>query len=182
MSYKILAICAIAVITSMLIPQEGYTFPWSYDMWEQPAIQPYEQPVIYPEDSVTKDGVTVGAEERSELEQITDNPRKPTEESITHGKQLYKTYCAVCHGENAKGNGILITKGHGFYPVDLTSQSVAQRTDGFIYAYILYGGKVMMPAYGESVSSNDAWDIINYVRSLQDQPQTTNTTAEESEE
>lgn len=180
MFIKSRAISLITISALILTSQLAYSFPWNYDMWEQPAIQPYEQPVMYPDKSVTRDGESLEPPDRAELEKITDNPQPPTQESIKNGKDMYMTYCAVCHGENAKGNGIIITKGHGFYPVDLTSKSVAARTDGFIYAYILYGGKVMMPAYGESVPEEDAWDIINYIRTLQNQP--SNTTEQESTE
>ncbi len=169
-----------SILMLILSSQFAHSFPWSYDMWEQPAIQPYEQPLIYPQNSVTTDGTRLKPQERAELEMITENPLPATNESINKGQELFKTYCAVCHGPNAKGNGVIVTKGHGFYPVDLTSKTVAQRTDGFIYAYILYGGKVMMPAYGESVSGEDAWNIINYVRSLQGQP--SNTTAQENKQ
>ena len=36
----------------------------------------------------------------------------------------------------------------------------------YIYAYIRYGGKVMMPAYGR-INEKEAWDIVYYVRYLQ---------------
>src|SRR3972149_6717950 len=55
----------------------------------------------------------------------------------------------------------------GFYPVDLTSPGTQARTDGYLYAYIQYGGIVMMPSYRESISSNQAWNVVNYVRKLQ---------------
>lgn len=176
--YRVISL--ISLIAFIVSVHDVLAFPWSYDMWEQPAIQPYEQPVIYPEKSVTVDGKTDEPVNREELEQITDNPQSATEQSVSNGSKNYQIYCAVCHGENAKGNGIIVTKGHGFYPVDLTSDSVAQRTDGFIYAYIVYGGKVMMPAYGENISDDDAWDIVNYIRSLQQQQ--SNTTEQESVE
>lgn len=176
--YRVISL--ISLIAFIVSVHDVFAFPWSYDMWEQPAIQPYEQPVIYPEKSVTVDGKTEEPANREDLEQITDNPQSATEQSVGNGEKNYHIYCAVCHGENARGNGIIVTKGHGFYPVDLTSDSVAQRTDGFIYAYIVYGGKVMMPAYGENISDDDAWDIVNYIRSLQDQQ--SNTTEQESVE
>jgi hypothetical protein len=47
---------------------------------------------------------------------------------------------------------------------------VIARTDGYIYAYIRYGGKVMMPSYRESITSEGAWDVVNYVRKLQGNP------------
>ena len=180
MFHKTVSVKILTIITLMLSTQLVYSFPWNYDMWEQPAIQPYEQPVIYPDKSVTRDGEKLEPGERTEIEEITTNPVPSTTESIKRGEELYDIYCAVCHGENARGNGIIVQKGHGFYPVDLTSQGVAQRTNGYIYAYILYGGKVMMPAYGESISSDGAWHIINYVRSLQENG--SNTTAEENEQ
>ena len=53
-----------------------------------------------------------------------------------------------------------------FYPVDLSQKQTQNRTDGYIYAYIRYGGKVMMPAYGR-ITPNEAWDLVYYVRYLQ---------------
>ena len=78
---------------------------------------------------------------------------------------IFKNVCFPCHGPEGKGNGTIIRK--GFYPVDLTAPGVQARTDGYIYAYIRYGGKVMMPTYRENVSSDEAWDVVNYVRKLQ---------------
>ncbi len=66
------------------------------------------------------------------------------------------------------GDGPVIKR--GFYPLNLTTPGVIARTDGYIYAYIRYGGKVMMPSYRESITSDQAWDIVNYVRKLQGNP------------
>ena len=41
--------------------------------------------------------------------------------------------------------------------------------DGYIFAYIRYGGKVMMPSYRENISKEQAWQVVNYVRHLQSQ-------------
>ena len=51
-------------------------------------------------------------------------------------------------------------------PPDLTNAEFQrQRTDGFWHSYILAGGAVM-PAYGEALSSEEAWHLVNYLRSL----------------
>ena len=177
--FKKLSSLTLLVLLSLTITtQLVYAFPWSYNMWKQPSIKPYEQPMEYPENSVTTDGTRLKPVERQKLEAITKNPQPFTKESVERGNKEYHKLCVVCHGPDAKGNGIIVTKGHGFYPVDLTSQTVRDRTDGYIYAYIMYGGKVMMPAYGESVTEQNAWDIINYVRSLEGKEPTT--TAEEN--
>jgi mono/diheme cytochrome c family protein len=49
---------------------------------------------------------------------------------------------------------------------DLLTEPTRQRTDGFLYSYIRYGGAVM-PALGAQVTPGEAWDVINYVRHMQ---------------
>jgi mono/diheme cytochrome c family protein len=51
-------------------------------------------------------------------------------------------------------------------PPDLTNPELQkQRTDGYWHSYIVSGGAVM-PAYGEALSSEEAWHVVNYLRSL----------------
>ncbi len=47
-------------------------------------------------------GMMTAAQETPK-EQIKHVPIKPT--SAASGKEMYKTYCAVCHGVEGKGNG-----------------------------------------------------------------------------
>jgi mono/diheme cytochrome c family protein len=86
--------------------------------------------------------------------------------SLAIGKQQYTTFCVPCHGAEAKGGvtGPVATK---FIPTpDLTNGELQrQRTDGYWHSYIVAGGAVM-PSYGEALSSQEAWHIVNYLRSL----------------
>lgn len=143
-----------------------FGFPWNFDMFKQKSIKPYEMPFSYPVGTVTINGQT-NPEERSKVEIITSNQLGKNELDLKQGEELYTTFCAVCHGPHGDGDGPVIKK--GFYPVNLKVQGVKNRTDGYIFAYIRYGGKVMMPSYRESVSANEAWQIVNYVRHLQSQ-------------
>ena len=145
----------------------AYSLPWSYDMWSQDSIQPFEEPVVFPQKSVTTDGKKVVLENREKVEQIKINPIPASQESLERGEELYRYNCTVCHGPEGKGDGIIIKKGLGFYPVNLAAPVTVERTNGFIYAYIRYGGKVMMPSYSENISDTDAWHVVNYVRKLQ---------------
>ena len=138
-------------------------------MWLQPSIRPYQQPLIYPDKSVTTDGEQSYPELREEKEEITENPIPYSKESANRGEEVFNIYCVVCHGPEGKGDGIIIKKGLGFYPVNLAAPATAARTEGYLYAYIRYGGKVMMPSYRESISEQDAWHTVNYVRKLQKQ-------------
>ncbi len=135
-------------------------------MWVQPSFDPYEEPVLYPQKSLSRNSELILP--REEVEAMEKSPIEPTSESIERGKELFSYNCVSCHGKKGLGDGLIITKGHGFYPVNLTSAAATARTDGYIYAYIMYGGKVMMPAYAENMPSlNDAWHIVNYMRDLQ---------------
>ncbi|MFI5322448.1 MAG: c-type cytochrome [Thermodesulfobacteriota bacterium] len=145
-------------------------FPWNFDMYIQPSILPYEEPIAYPQLSVSTTGLRIEPLPREDFEKITENPVPATEESLKRGEHLFNTYCFVCHGKEGKGDGPVIKR--GFYPMNLTSPAVIARTNGYIYAYIRYGGKVMMPSYRENITSHDAWNIVNYVRKLQGSPKT----------
>jgi mono/diheme cytochrome c family protein len=97
---------------------------------------------------------------------------KATRESIAIGRERFAVFCTPCHGPEAKGGvtGPVATK--FIPPPDLTNAELhRQRTDGYWHSYIMVGGAVM-PAYGEAMSSEEAWHIVNYLRSLAPQAAT----------
>jgi mono/diheme cytochrome c family protein len=162
----------IILISTILGTGKVFGWPWSTDMWIQPSIWPYQMPIAYPNGDVAKDQNIEQTEmTRENFEAITKNPVPPTGASLQKGEALFKNNCSPCHGMGGKGDGPVIKR--GFFPVDLTSPGTQARTDGYIYSYIRYGGKVMMPSYHENVSSDEAWDIVNYVRKLQGKLNTT---------
>ncbi len=162
-----LKVCAVAAFAVALSLSSAHSLPWSWDMWSQDSVQPYEEPVLFPRNSISTDGGKTKLEDRDKVELMEKGPVPRNNESVARGAKVYKEQCAVCHGPGGLGDGIIIKKGLGFYPVNLTTPAVAQRTDGYIYAYIRYGGKVMMPSYSENISEQDAWHVVNYVRKLQ---------------
>ena len=48
----------------------------------------------------------------------------------------------------------------------LQAQQTRDRKDGYIYSYIRHGG-VVMPSYGAQVTSQEAWELIAYIRHMQ---------------
>ena len=51
-------------------------------------------------------------------------------------------------------------------PADLTNPDLQKgRTDGYWQSYLSVGGAVM-PSYGESLSAEERWDVVNYLRTL----------------
>ena len=87
-----------------------------------------------------------------------------TPESIKKGADLFAVYCTPCHGASGKGNGLVAAK--FVTPADLTSPELQKaRTDGYWQSYLSVGGAVM-PSYGESLSAEERWQVVNYLRTL----------------
>jgi len=136
------------------------------NMTQTIRIQPGERVFAMPAGVVPRGGQVVIPREQRELATKVPNPVKPTKESVALGKERYGVFCAPCHGPEAKGGvtGPVATK--FIPPPDITNAELQrQRTDGYWHSYILVGGAVM-PAYGEALSSQEAWHIVNYLRSL----------------
>lgn len=83
---------------------------------------------------------------------------KTSEES---GKELYYKNCFSCHGDVGKNNYVKLNPDPG----DLSTSEVAKQTDGELY-YKLKKGKGLMPSFENSISSDDRWKIIAYIRTF----------------
>lgn len=137
---------------------------FSTDMGDQPSLKPQERPLEPPVGSVPQRNWE-RAISREEAGKALRNPVRPTLTSLENGKRLYGIYCELCHGENGKGGGPVAAK--FVPPPDITTSFFRQRPDGFIYGSIRNGGP-LMPAQGEALSVKDRWDIVNYLRNLQE--------------
>jgi len=95
------------------------------------------------------------------------NPVASTAASVTAGAAAYKKYCAFCHGVAAKGDGPLAPK--GTMPADLTDATWARGgSDGEIFAVLMEGAgpKFDMKGFKGKIPDQDAWHIVNFLRSL----------------
>jgi len=146
------------------VKEESFGWPWNKDMARQPALKPQAQPTPRPPEGSMP---IQGKEASRSREQAANvqNPVPPTAESIDNGKRLFQIYCAVCHGVDGKGMGPAAAK--FVPPPDITSAFFKARADGFLYETIRSGGP-LMPAQGEALSPKERWDIVNYLRSLQE--------------
>jgi len=95
-------------------------------------------------------------------------PVPVTMELMQRGRERYNINCAPCHGEQGDGKGI--TTKFGMTVIadlhDGTTRKVVQQTDGELFNTISYG-KTLMSGYAASISIQDRWAIIAYVRALQ---------------
>ena len=139
---------------------------WLDNMTQTPRIQPGERVFAMPAGVVPRGGELVIPKEQRDVATKRPNPIKMSEASVALGKQQYDTFCTPCHGAEAKGGVTGLVAAKFIPPPDLTNAELQkQRTDGYWHSYIMVGGAVM-PAYGEALSSQEAWHIVNYLRSL----------------
>lgn len=92
-------------------------------------------------------------------------PAKPYDE--VSGREIYTNTCIRCHGIDGKGAmGIqLVPK-----PADLTSPAIQGRLDASLFKRI-HDGKpnTAMGAWGVTLSDDEIWDVLAYVRMFRQQ-------------
>jgi len=139
---------------------------WNDNMTQTPRIVPGERVFRMPAGVVPRGGELIVPREQRDVAAKAPNPVRMSEASVTIGREHYTTFCAPCHGAEGKGGvtGPVATK--FIPPPDLTNPELQkQRTDGYWHSYIVVGGAVM-PAYGEALSSQEAWHVVNFLRAL----------------
>lgn len=139
---------------------------WTHNMTDSPRIVTGERLFTMPAGTLPRGGTFLYPKEQRELATKEPNPIKATEASLVVGRARYQTFCVPCHGSEAKGGVTGPVAVKFIPPPDLTNADLQKtRTDGYWHSYIMVGGAVM-PSYGEALSSREAWDIVNYLRTL----------------
>src|SRR6185436_8820686 len=110
-------------------------------------------------------GLSVRAQGNPEAAKM-QNPTPASAESIGAGQQLYRRYCASCHGANAEGGA-----GNDLIPAapDLTDKEWKHGgSDGEIFSAIKNGipPDLNMVPFGDQLKDQEIWSVVNYVRSL----------------
>lgn len=89
------------------------------------------------------------------------NPVPPSEQSVSNGRQIYQTNCASCHGAEGEGDG---PAGKALKPPAANLKVMApQHSDGDL-AWKIAEGRGAMPPWKGTLSENDIWDVVNYIK------------------
>ena len=93
------------------------------------------------------------------------NPVKSTPESLARARKWWTLDCEMCHNKNGDGKGET-ARDMKLTMVDFTDPATLKdRTDGEIY-WIIKNGHNDMPAEGPRITTEQGWDLVNYVRSF----------------
>jgi mono/diheme cytochrome c family protein len=93
------------------------------------------------------------------------NPIPRSAESIARGRQLFQKNCAVCHGTEGRGDGVAAAA-LPQRPDDLGKIAPPPIFPDGVVAYRIINGVRMMPAFKSTLSKNEIWDLMNFIRSL----------------
>ncbi len=87
------------------------------------------------------------------------------EAAVKRGEFVFQNFCATCHGTGGMGNGPVAQRGFP-PPPSLLADKARKIKDGEMFHILTYGQN-NMPSYASQISRQDRWDVIAYVRSLQ---------------
>lgn len=160
----------ILLIALLLLPAVAQAWPWSQDMANQISIKPQESVdpakpgmIPFPARSVPVPG-TANLIKDQVVAEKAKNPIAADDKSVETGRQLFQIYCVPCHGKEGHGDGYVGAK-LALQPYNLSAQQTRERSDGFIFGYMTFGGAVM-PIYANDLSPTERWHVVNYVRKV----------------
>ena len=87
--------------------------------------------------------------------------------SIASGKKLFIQNCRNCHGSSGRGDGPFARTLPSIQ--NLTDPDMWNKTNQEIFDAIT-NGKSSMPGYGGSLSKEERWNLVNFVRTLAPKP------------
>jgi len=96
------------------------------------------------------------------------NPVPLTPEVLAEGKAHFADHCAICHGNDGRGQTAM---GPNFYPKvpDMTLPDTQSQSDGALFATIENGIRLTgMPAWGNgtAASAYGSWSLVHFIRHL----------------
>jgi mono/diheme cytochrome c family protein len=111
------------------------------------------------------------------------NPYPSDDAAVDMGKRHFQVSCAPCHGVEGTGGGPVThnvpsddpEKAIRRFPIPApllsgTGSVTPMRSDGYLYLTIRNGGQGLgagMPAYGISLTDQERWSIVSYMRTLE---------------
>lgn len=144
------------------VPRSAFCLPWDADMTKQQSYKaneltrspvPGTVPLGYQPFTMTVD------EAAAQLK----NPEPFTLDSVWRGRRSWTSNCSPCHGKLGDSNTFI---GPTMKAPSLLSDDYKNRPDGRAF-FAIKNGLGNMPRYGFKFSTQEQWDVVNYLRFLQ---------------
>jgi mono/diheme cytochrome c family protein len=149
-------------IVGLLFTFEIIKINFPTDMADQPALGYQEGPRLLPPEN----SVPIQAEPIV-LDALPTNPIPADSVSLQRGEILYSIHCSLCHGTSGRGDGPVAEYYDRQPPSDLSATHIAFMFDGTLYRTISQGFG-QMPGLSENLTPRERWDVINYLRTLEE--------------
>lgn len=81
--------------------------------------------------------------------------------SVSAGEELYGQHCLACHGVHGHGDGPVAALNQ-LKPANLTEPHVSWHTHGDMFWWLSHG-KGNMPGFGDVLSTDERWHLINWL-------------------
>ena len=112
--------------------------------------------LIMSADNLFSQTTTVPAEAKNKTAPFVFTPV-----TVKSGEQIFNTNCKSCHGDPGKGNYAKLNP----IPKDPVSPEYQKNTDGEMF-FILSNGKGLMPNFVNTLSEEQRWQVISFIRSF----------------
>ncbi|HEV2265280.1 MAG TPA: copper homeostasis membrane protein CopD [Stellaceae bacterium] len=83
--------------------------------------------------------------------------------AVDRGTAIYAQRCAVCHGADGKGNG-LVAASLPIKPPNLVRLHLFAHTPGDIFWWVSHGYGDVMPSFATVLTPPARWDVIHFIR------------------
>lgn len=177
--YQIAFFIAVGISLTSCQNKEKPNYEYMPNMYVETSYEAYGNYEVFPngmeamipaEGSVSRGWMPYEYEDnRDDYEAAKANLKNPvpfTEDNVNEGKALYTTYCAVCHGDEGDGKGILATR-EKILGVPAYNDEGRAITEGSVY-HVMYYGINNMGSYATQTTEEELWQINHYVMILKD--------------
>jgi len=96
---------------------------------------------------------------------VTEIPIPVTRELLRRGQDRFTIYCAVCHGADGYGRGIVVQRGFPT-PPSYHDARLLNAPVGHFFRVMTRGYGVMY-SYADRLTTEDRWAVAAYIRALQ---------------
>lgn len=166
---------AVVVVALATASTAAFGLPWDIDMADSQAVKAYREPMRPLAEGVVSQPNKLSPKSFTESYSPADPetaalaaPFDATPETLEKGKRMYTIYCTPCHGDGVN-LGPVAQPGRvpGVAVLAGPEGRLKRLSDGWVYATIRNGSlSTLMPPYGYMMTNSETWDIVQYVRTL----------------